>query len=84
MLTFTLTESMQTALIDGCHKRWKKEISLQEVVSMLLNGEIFIFDKKGLFDFYVEADLNPIPCLKEDIKAGAVIASDNLFFLIEV
>tara|TARA_Y100000310_G_scaffold342209_1_gene444303 strand:+ start:601 stop:858 length:258 start_codon:yes stop_codon:yes gene_type:complete len=78
-----LTEKMQTALIGGFKRRFGDDLSLEEIVSMLINGDIFIFDAKGLVNFYLEAELDPIICAKKDIESSAIIAADNMYFLIE-
>ena len=74
---------MQKALQIGMFKRWKEEYNLNEIISMLINGEIYIFkSKKQLFEFYKEAELCPIECAKHDIEEGNIIYVDDLFFFI--
>ena len=82
-MNIELTENMQKALQIGMFKRWKEKFNLNEIISRLINGEIYIFkSKKQLFEFYKEAELCPIESAKHDIEEGNIIYVDDLFFFI--
>ena len=69
----------EKTLITILSKKW--EMTFDKIIEHFNNGDIFVFTKKGVFDFYLEAELDPNQALKADLKDKSVIQIGDLFFM---